>query len=175
MQPEPTHTDKRKQQFLDGIGQHKGILYKVAASYTQTDADRSDLMQEMVIQLWKSFDTFDPTRSWSTWMYRVVLNVAISYYRKESTYNRTFSDAPVHLIELHSQEDQGEQAEQIQQLYAFINQLNRIDRALMLLYLDDLSYQDIADTLGITKTNVATKISRIKTFLKQQFASKNEE
>ena len=167
----------REQQFLSLVDQHKNILYKISRSYCRTAEDRRDLTQEMIIQLWRSFDSYDDNRVWSTWMYRVALNVAISYLRKES--KRIPADSKlledVRALNHENHDDQDELQGQIAFLYAFINQLKKFDRALMLLYLDDHSYQEIADILGITKTNVATKISRIKSLLKQHVSTDLQE
>ncbi len=171
----PTSKDQEREQlFLSLIDDHKGILYKVSQLYCQDPEDRRDLIQEITIQLWKSFGSYDETKRWSTWMYRTALNVAISYYRKES--RRISSSSPLtdDILDIDHFEKKHELNEQINHLYAFINQLKKFDRALILLYLDNLSYQDIADILGITKTNVATKISRIKTLLKRHISTEIE-
>lgn len=157
------------EQFILLIEQHKGILYKISRSYSQESEDRKDLIQEMIIQLWNSFSNYDSKMKWSTWMYRIALNVAISHYRRESRRRSAFSQLPDDILDMDDQEMRAEMNEKIALLHAFIGQLNKIDKALMILYLDDLSYQDISEILGITKTNVATKISRIKIRLKKYF------
>ena len=152
--------------FGELLERHRGIVFKVAATYCRNPADREDVAQEIVTQLWRAFPKFDATRTFSTWMYRIALNVAISFVRGNSVRERH----TVALDETHDVEDgsagAAEQDERTRLLYAFIDRLDELNRALLLLYLDEHSYRDIAAILGITETNVATKISR----LKQRFA-----
>jgi RNA polymerase sigma-70 factor (ECF subfamily) len=152
-------------QFADLLERHRGIVFKVAATYCRNPADREDVAQEIVTQLWRAYPKFDATRSFSTWMYRIALNVAISFVRSNSVRERHM----VALDEAHDVEDSsaaGEEDGRSKLLHAFIDRLDALNRALLLLYLDARSYRDIALILGITETNVATKISR----LKQRFA-----
>jgi RNA polymerase sigma-70 factor (ECF subfamily) len=152
--------------FAELLERHRGIVFKVAATYCRNPADREDVAQEIVTQLWRAFPKFDATRTFSTWMYRIALNVAISFVRTNSVRDRH----TVALDETHDVEDASagaaEQDERARLLYAFIDRLDALNRGLLLLYLDEHSYRDIAAILGITETNVATKISR----LKQRFA-----
>jgi RNA polymerase sigma-70 factor (ECF subfamily) len=153
-------------QFAELLERHRGIVFKVAATYCRNAADREDVAQEIVTQLWRAFPKYDATRTFSTWMYRIALNVAISFVRSNTLRERH----TVALDETHDVEDASaaapEQDERIKLLHAFIDRLDALNRALLLLYLDDRSHRDIAAILGITETNVATKISR----LKQRFA-----
>jgi RNA polymerase sigma factor (sigma-70 family) len=150
--------------FAELIERHRGIVVKVAAMYCRNRADREDVAQEIVTQLWRAYPKYDATRSFSTWMYRIALNVAISFVRTNSIHVRhTVALDDGHDVEASST---GEHDENARALYAFIEQLDALNRALLLLYLDEHSYRDIAAILGITETNVATKISR----LKQRFA-----
>ncbi|OYU54301.1 MAG: RNA polymerase subunit sigma-70 [Chitinophagaceae bacterium BSSC1] len=157
-------------QFTNLIEANKGILYSVCNNYCKDPSKRDDLAQEILIQLWKSMGNWDAKFPFSTWMYRVALNVAISYYRKEKN-----QLAPVSLDEQDIQvagdnDNWTEKEEKLHQLQLLISQLKSLDKALMLLYLDGKSYQEIGMILGITQTNVATKISRIKEHLKQSFS-----
>jgi len=160
----------RQTVFLQLIRDNKGILYKICHSYCRNKDDHEDLMQEMIYQLWRSGEEFDPHYKLSTWMYRIALNVAISFYRKQ-----TRSGARVELgFQVMELEDPGsgpeEELEQkIDLLQQFIAGLGELDKALMILYLEERPYREIAEILGITETNVATKLSRIKGRLKQQF------
>jgi RNA polymerase sigma factor (sigma-70 family) len=153
-------------QFAELLERHRGIVFKVAATYCRNPADREDVAQEIVTQLWRAFPKFDATRTFSTWMYRIALNVAISFVRSNSVRERH----TVPLDETHDVEDSSagseREDERARLLYAFIDRLDSLNRALLLLYLDERSYRDVAAILGITETNVATKISR----LKQRFA-----
>jgi RNA polymerase sigma-70 factor (ECF subfamily) len=157
-------------QFAELLERHRGIVFKVAATYCRNPADREDVAQEIVTQLWRAFPTFDAGRPFSTWMYRIALNVAISFVRASSRRERL----TVALDETHDVEDSSadlrEENERAKLLYAFVDGLDSLNRALLLLYLEDRSYREIADILGITETNVATKISR----LKQRFAREND-
>jgi RNA polymerase sigma factor (sigma-70 family) len=155
------------EQFERLLQRHRGIVYKVAGSFTRTASDRDDLAQEICLQLWRAFPTHDAQRKFSTWMYRVALNVAISQARRAASRRpEQFEALELFHLETVGAEDDGEQQAQLDALQAFISQLEPLNRALMLLYLDDHSYADMAAVLGISETNVATKISRIKNSLR---------
>ncbi|HTE01732.1 MAG TPA: sigma-70 family RNA polymerase sigma factor [Mucilaginibacter sp.] len=160
-----------KEQFLQLIEQNKGIIYKVARSYGKNEEDREDLFQEIIIQLWKAFERYDEQYKLSTWMYRIALNVAISFYRKDR--KRTAAEFPLTegMTEIAEDNGNSELEANIAMLQQFINELKELDKALMILYLESKSYKEIAEILGITETNVATKISRIKDQLKQKFST----
>jgi RNA polymerase sigma factor (sigma-70 family) len=160
-----------KEHFLQLIDQNKGIIYKVARSYGKNDGDREDLFQEIVIQLWGAFDRYNDQYKLSTWMYRIALNVAISFYRKERKRIASESSLTESMAEIAQEDDNGELESNINLLQQFINQLTELNKALMILYLESKSYKEMADILGITETNVATKISRIKDQLKQKFSN----
>jgi len=162
----PIHT---QEQFLQLIQQNKGIIYKVSRAYGKNDEDREDLFQEIIIQLWGASDRYNDQYRLSTWMYRIALNVAISFYRKER--RRIESESPLteSMIEIADNSEDPELENNVHLLQQFINKLNELDKALMILYLESKSYKEIAEILGITETNVATKISRIKVQLKQKF------
>ena len=156
-----------QQRFQTGVDQHKKILYKVCNSYCRNRDDRDDLAQEIIIQLWRSFGKFDEGYRFSTWMYRIALNVAISFYRRENTRTRYVISDEEHLLE--AIDEAKDQPEEIRFLYEFIDGLDPLNKALVLLYLDGNNYQEIAEVLGISETNVATKISRLKSKMKQEF------
>jgi RNA polymerase sigma factor (sigma-70 family) len=157
-------------QFTNLIEANKGILYKVCNNYCKDPSKRDDLAQEILIQLWKSLSSWDAKFPFSTWMYRVALNVAISHYRKEKNLlnPETLDEQAIQVAG--DSDNWTEKEEKLHQLQRLINQLKALDKALMLLYLDGKSYQEIGLILGITQTNVATKISRIKEQLKQSFS-----
>ena len=162
----------KKEQFIKTIDEHKKIIYKIVNSYCQNKEDRKDLEQEIIIQLWNSFDNYNSEYKYSTWMYRIALNVAISFYRKEKKWsmkNDFYNEESIFKIEEDPIEEQSELNYHLKLLQEFIHNLNELNKALMLLYLEEKSYEEIAEILGITKTNVATKISRIKLKLKKQF------
>lgn len=164
-------TTGQHQRFMELLQAHRGIVYKVARSYTRSGADRDDLAQEICMQLWRAFPRYDAERTFSTWMYRVALNVAISAarraYRAEPGRFEPLDE--VHLETLAAEADGGEG--RIEALYAVIGQLEPLERALILLYLEDKSYADMAEVLGISETNVATKINRIKQTLRRRMAA----
>jgi RNA polymerase sigma-70 factor (ECF subfamily) len=156
-----------QERFQTVVDQHKKILYKVCNSYCRNRDDRDDLAQEIIIQLWRSFGKFDERYRFSTWMYRIALNVAISFYRRENTRTRYVISDEEHLLE--AIDETKDQPEEIRFLYEFIDGLDPLNKALVLLYLDGNNYQQIAEVLGISETNVATKISRLKSKMKQEF------
>jgi RNA polymerase sigma factor (sigma-70 family) len=162
-------TTERSDAFLGVVDAHKGILYKIARLYCREADDRDDLMQEMIIQLWKSFDRYDPQYKYSTWIYRICLNVAISFYRKESSRKEISHPLTEAMIHFRGIDPVSDREEEIHQLYDFISALRELDKALMLLYLDEKSYREISEIMGLTETNVATKLNRIKAQLRQKF------
>lgn len=162
-----------KADFLQLIEQNKGIIYKVARSYGKNEEDREDLFQEIIIQLWRSFERYDDQYKLSTWMYRIALNVAISFYRKER--RRIASESPLteSMTDIAGEEPNSDLESNINLLQQFINELSELEKALMILYLESKSYKEIAEILGISETNVATKINRVKNQLKQKFLTIN--
>ncbi|GAB3335541.1 sigma-70 family RNA polymerase sigma factor [Larkinella ripae] len=157
-----------KDRFLALIEDHKKIIFKVCNSYCKDAEDRKDLVQEVIIQLWQSMSRYNNQYKLSTWIYRIALNVAISFYRSEHTRKKQTSSIHDSLIDIADEDPESESNSTL--LHHFINQLDELNRALMILYLDDKSYREMADILGISETNVATKISRIKQRLKAQFS-----
>lgn len=156
------------------LHQHRGIILKVAAVYARDREDRFDLAQEIRVQLWRSFGRYDAGRAKaSTWMYRIALNVAISYRRRDGAL-LTGRIEPLEEHHLHALGDvpgEREEDERLAALYVFIGELDAMNRALILLYLEDRSYAEIAEVLGISETNVATKIGRIKQKLRGQMTA----
>lgn len=163
-------TAKHQERFQTLLDEHKSILYKVCHSYCRSRDDREDLAQEIIVQLWLSFGRFDEGCRFSTWMYRIALNVAISFYRRETTRARHVISDNEHVLD--AVDDTKTQPEEIDLLYQFIEELDELNKALVLLYLDGNSYAEIAGILGITETNVATKINRLKHSMKQEFSSR---
>jgi RNA polymerase sigma factor (sigma-70 family) len=149
-----------QERFQSLVDEHKKILYKVCSSYCRNRDDREDLAQEIMIQLWRSFGSFDERARFSTWMYRIALNVAISFFRRESTRTRYVLSNETLL--LNAIDETASRPAEIQVLYDFIDKLDPLNKALVLLYLDGYNYQEIAAVVGITETNVATKINRLK-------------
>ena len=152
--------------FQTLLEEHKKILYKVCNSYCPNRDDREDLAQEIAVQLWSSFAAFDDRCRFSTWMYRIALNVAISFYRREDTRRRYVLSEEEYL--LNAVDESATETEEIKALYKYIDALDPLNKALVLLYLDGDSYLEIAGVLGISESNVATKISRLKQTMKQE-------
>jgi RNA polymerase sigma-70 factor (ECF subfamily) len=168
MRPDPQPTDLQES-FQTLVEEHKKILYKVCNSYCRDRDSREDLAQEIMFQLWRSFGKFDARCRFSTWMYRIALNVAISFYRGESARTRHVISGHQHLLE--AADETENQPQDVRVLYQYIETLDPLNKALILLYLDENSYREIADVLGISETNVATKIGRLKSKMKQELNS----
>lgn len=149
---------------------HAGIVRKVAATHAWTEADRADLMQEIVAALWQAWPRYDPTRTFSTWMYRVALNVAISHVRGETVRRRhhVAYDAEQHAAAVEPADHETQQHTAL--LQRAMGTLDPMNRALLTLHLDELGHREIAEVLGISESNVATKLSRIKERLRKALA-----
>jgi RNA polymerase sigma factor (sigma-70 family) len=156
-----------RERFETLLAEHRGILYKVCNSYCRNREDREDLAQEITLQLWRSFAGFEERTRFSTWMYRVALNVAISFYRRESTRARHVTSGDELVLQNAVDRTPGG-SDDLAQLYEFIDRLDPLNKALVLLYLDGNSYREIAEVLGLSETNVATKIGRLKKALKEE-------
>ena len=153
-----------KTAFVAIIKENEGILYKITRVYTDTIEDQKDLYQEIVYQLWKSFDSFKGNSKISTWMYRIALNTAIAYLNKSKKRVRQ-----VRLdFELSNPIDEKDSTteERLKILYEMIKQLNVIEKGLILLFLEGKSYEEIANITGFSNSNVGTRLSRIKKKLK---------
>ncbi len=152
--------------FIALLSEHQNIVHKVCRLYQPAASDRTDLFQEVVLAAWKGFHSFKGDAKFSTWLYRVALNTAISFYRKEKR-----RPAPAHFAEdmlnIPAADDSGGEAEQRDALYKCINDLSAIDKALVMLYIEDYNHADIAGMLGITANHVAVKLTRIKSKLKE--------
>ena len=153
-----------EQEFLSVIREYERVIYKVCYLYTTPNATLNDLYQEVVLNIWKAFPKFRRECKISTWIYRIALNTCISFIRKEKnvpefvTLNREGDWMT---------EENDPLQEMLRQLYRMINQLGQLDKSIILLYLEDKSYDEISEITGLTVTNVATKLSRIKDKLKK--------
>ena len=152
--------------------QHQGLLFKVAHTYCPNESDRQDLLQEMRIQIWQSMPRYREQFSLSTWLYRIALNVAISFYRKNTARSGQYQNLDEHAPQL-AVPEKSEREQQLNLLEQFIAELRELDKALMLLYLEDRSHAHIADILGMSVSNVGTRIGRIKEKLKQRFTQQH--
>lgn len=152
-----------KKEFSQLIEKHQAIIHKVTLVYTNGPADREDLFQEICLQLWKAWPKFRAEAKFTTWMYRVALNTAISNVRK----NRNRPGFELLADNDGATHENAEEMEQVKQLYKAISKLNRIDKAIILLWLDEKSYEEIASIIGTTKSNVSVKLVRIKRKLEE--------
>ena len=163
-------TDDRQADFSALLKRHTGIVRKVANSYAHGPEDRADLAQEIAAQLWHAWPRYDPARSVTTWMYRVALNVAISHLRSVELRRRHDAvplDEALHDV-VDSNAVDPEHEQRLRLLQGFIARQPALDRALLLLYLDDRPQRQIAEVLGISESNVSTKIGRLKQRLRNE-------
>jgi RNA polymerase sigma-70 factor (ECF subfamily) len=159
----------KKQTFTQTIQKHEKLIYKVASFYTNDHQDREDLVQEIIYQLWRSFESYQHKASMSTWMYRVAMNVAIYHLRKSK---KSIATVPLDAVDLHEASDTGATDARLQVLRQLIHQLNLLDRGIVMLYLENKSYSEIADIVGISESNVGPRLSRIKEKLRKQFQNR---
>jgi len=152
--------------FLDDFEANQNIVHKICRIYTTNQSDHNDLFQEITIQVWKNYGKFRGDAKFSTWLYRVALNTAISLYRK-STKNIKTQDISDVTYKIKAVEYDDTEERQLKSLYTAIQQLNDIDKALVFLYLEDKSYDEISDTLGISNVNARVKMNRAKDKLKK--------
>lgn len=158
-------TKELEKKFTQELQKNQSIIHKICRSYTNSEAAHKDLFQEITIQLWRAYPKFRGDSKFSTWMYRVAFNTAISLYRKSK---RTVPTSPIYdnLKELEFQDYDETHDKQLELLYTAIQSLNDIEKALALLYLEDKNYKEIALTLGISEVNARVKMNRTKTKLK---------
>lgn len=151
--------------FVQLLEKNQNIVHKVCRIYTNDQDSHNDLFQEITIQLWKAYPKFRGDAKFSTWMYRVALNTAITLYRKQKRAPKTQDYESVHYkISASGYDDTIEQ--QLKVMYAAVKELNDIDKALVFLYLEDKNYREISETLGISEVNARVKMNRIKNKLK---------
>lgn len=153
--------------FAAEVAQHRGIAFKVAYLYCWHDADREDLVQDILAQAWRAFPRYDPSRPFATWFYRVALNVAISWVRGPGRRQQRTEPFDPARHDRAAESGDAEGDARVRALYRAIRSFPPLDRALLMLYLDERSHRDIAAVLGLSETNVATKIGRLKLRLKQ--------
>ncbi|MBL8299152.1 MAG: RNA polymerase sigma factor [Rhodanobacteraceae bacterium] len=168
-------TTHRDDAFLAQLQQHKAILYKVANAYCRRREDRGDLIQEILVELWQAWPRFDRGAVFAGWMQRIAINVAISFFRGES---RRIRDAlPIEDFGMNlAAADRVVDAEgdDLRALHQLIARLDEVNRALILLYLEGYSQEEMASLVGLSATNVATRINRIKQKLQRDYAAAKE-
>ena len=154
-----------EKEFLHQLNEHQKIIHKVCNLYMQLPEDKEDLFQEVTLQDWKAYHKFRGDAKFSTWLYRVALNTAITFFRKEK--RQSFIDSVAEIPDQHISTENKLIEEQTKAMYAAIGELSRIDKAIVMLYLEDYSYAEISDIIGITANNIAVKMNRIKTKLRE--------
>jgi RNA polymerase sigma-70 factor (ECF subfamily) len=152
-----------QREFLALVNAHRAALHRVCRGYTATPGDREELFQEIVHQLWRSYPTFRGDATPVTWVYRVALNTAITATRRRT---RRPALVPLESTAEPASLETGEDATRLALLYRAIRKLDGVERALIMCYLDDLSYKRIAEVLGISESNVGTKLNRTKARLR---------
>ncbi len=154
-----------QQRFIGLINAHQGLIYKVCFMY-ESDADaRNDLFQDIVLQLWKSFGSFRGEAKITTWMYRIALNTAISGYRKQRRTPQTEDIQEMHFNI--SEQAADDRREDMQKLQWAIRQLSEVERAMIMMALEEVPYEEIAETIGITQNNVRVRMNRIREKLRK--------
>ena len=159
-------TPNSETEFIALLDEHQNIIHKICRLYTNNEVEHEDLFQEISIQLWRSYNRFEGKSKFSTWMYRVGLNTAITLYRKEK---KRLNTQPLNdqFTAIAQEEYNAQVDEQMAWLYQKIKDFSEIDKALVLLYLEDKRYDEIAETLGISAGNARVKMNRIKERLKK--------
>ena len=159
-----------QREFAELLERNRGLVFKVANGYGRDAEDRADLAQEIAAQLWRAYPGYDPARSFSTWMYRIALNVAISFVRGDGARRQHAVplDEDLHDVGIDGADHEAEQ--HLRLLRRCIERLEPLNRALLLLYLEDRSHREIAEVLGISESNVATKLNRLKQRLRDDIA-----
>ena len=160
-------SSKLKEEFLELLEKNKKLLFKIANVYGKNNEEIKDLVQEITLQLWKSFPYYNPEFAVSTWMYRIALNVSISFYRKEKSRKKLHQNIEKEAHIFFWEEEIFD--ERFKQLYQFIEQLKAFEKALIVLYLEGKKNAEIAEIMGISATNVSTILNRIRTKLGNNF------
>ncbi len=157
------HVEELEAEFIDLVNRHQGIIHRMCRVYAATASDRQDLFQDILYNLWKSYPAFKHEAAFTTWMYRIALNTAITSLRK-------FKRKPQHVeidetIENAHRTSDDSGGDDIELLHQAIRKLNPVERALIMLYLEDLSHKEMSEVLGLTPSNIGVKLSRIKSKL----------
>lgn len=158
-----------EKKFVNLINEHQGLIHKVCIMYENDPEVRNDLFQEIVLQLWRSFPSFRGEAKITTWMYRIALNTAISGFRKGTRKIKTEDLKDVHF----NISETGDNAEEnLQRLQLAIRQLSEIDRAMIMMALEEVPYEEIAETIGISQNNVRVRMNRIREKLRKLMAER---
>jgi len=164
-------TDKQEELFKQWLGEHKKLMFKVVKAYASSPEDQDDLFQQILLQLWSSIPNFQGNAKEKTWIYRVALNTALVWRRgetrKRKRYHKLIIDFDGASDIQQSSCNPMRDAQILGQLYGAIRQLSKIDSSVVLMYLDGVSYDEMADILGISKSNVGVRLNRAKKKLAQ--------
>lgn len=149
-----------EKQFEKHIKEHELLIYKICRIYAYSDADRQDLFQDIVIQLWNAYPKFKGESKLSTWLYRVAINTAITGLRKKKDFIRSYEHTalPTNISDDNSRHEE----ERLLKMYKAIEQLNEIEKAIVMLYLEDKTYEEMEEILGINQGNLRVKMNRVK-------------
>jgi RNA polymerase sigma factor (sigma-70 family) len=152
--------NSKEQEFLTLLHKHKGILHKVSRIYMDTPEDREDLIQEIILQLWKCFENFKEQSQFSTWMYRVAINTAIIFFKKENKRpdNQTINEN----IDIADTEPDFAKNSQLEHFYKAVQELNQIEKALIFYFMEGKSHKETSENLGISEINTRVKLNRTK-------------
>lgn len=154
-----------KEKFVAEIDDNKGIIFKVCNIYCRTSEDKEDLFQDIVLQLWRSYSSFKGESKFSTWMYRIAINTAITRLRKETKKEKKFlenieeSKLPIY--------DSSEEYDRMDLIYQAIDRLSEVEKAIIILYIDECTYKEMSEIIGISESNIGFKLNRIKIKLKK--------
>ena len=155
-----------EKRFEKDIREHELLIYKVCRIYTSSEADRKDLFQEIVIQLWNSYSKYKGQAKFSTWLYRVAINTAITGLRKQKNFIISFEPFALN-ANISDDNYYEDEEEKIRQLYAAIEQLNQVEKAIVMLYMEEKPYDEMEEILGISQGNLRVKMNRIKEKLRE--------
>ncbi|OCW72372.1 RNA polymerase sigma factor [Elizabethkingia anophelis] len=154
----------KEKEFLEKIEKHKGMIFKISKMYLENQEDREDLFQEIILQLWKSYQAFEGKSQFSTWLYRVSLNTAITFLKRDK--KRTDKNELHENIDIEDEQNTDKEL-QTEFLYKAVQELNPIEKALIFLFLEGQNYKQISENMGITEVNARVKLSRTKEKLQQ--------
>ncbi|MCT3906981.1 sigma-70 family RNA polymerase sigma factor [Elizabethkingia anophelis] len=154
----------KEKEFLEKIEKHKGMIFKISKMYLENQEDREDLFQEIILQLWKSYQAFEGKSQFSTWLYRVSLNTAITFLKRDK--KRTDKNELHENIDIEAEQNTDKEL-QTEFLYKAVQELNPIEKALIFLFLEGQNYKQISENMGITEVNARVKLNRTKEKLQQ--------
>ena len=154
----------KEKEFLEKIEKHKGMIFKISKMYLENQEDREDLFQEIILQLWKSYQAFEGKSQFSTWLYRVSLNTAITFLKRDK--KRTDKNELHENIDIEDEQNTDKEL-QTEFLYKAVQELNPIEKALIFLFLEGQNHKQISENMGITEVNALVKLNRTKEKLQQ--------